>query len=81
MCCGEARKKQTPGSLVGPRGLVLLEGFVELNLSQALDSGYIWSIRSGIGDWTLVAHAYNPSYSGDRDQEDGSLKPAQANSL
>jgi hypothetical protein len=22
-----------------------------------------------------VAHAYNPSYSGSRDQEDGSLKP------
>jgi hypothetical protein len=27
-----------------------------------------------------VAHAYNPSYSGGRDQEDHSLKPAQANS-
>jgi hypothetical protein len=27
-----------------------------------------------------VAHAYNPSYSGDRDQEDYSLKLAQANS-
>jgi hypothetical protein len=26
------------------------------------------------------AHAYNPSYSGGRDQEDRSLKPAQANS-
>jgi hypothetical protein len=29
----------------------------------------------------LVAHAYNPSYSGGRDQEDCSSKPAQANSL
>jgi hypothetical protein len=29
----------------------------------------------------LVAHACNPSYSGGRDQEDGGLKPAQANSL
>jgi hypothetical protein len=27
-----------------------------------------------------VAHAYNPSYSEGRDQEDCSLKPAQANS-
>jgi hypothetical protein len=27
-----------------------------------------------------VAHAYNPSYSGARDQEDLSSKPAQANS-
>jgi hypothetical protein len=28
-----------------------------------------------------VAHAYNPSYSEGGDQEDGSSKPAQANSL
>jgi hypothetical protein len=28
----------------------------------------------------LVAHACNPSYSGSRDQEDFSSKPAQANS-
>jgi hypothetical protein len=28
-----------------------------------------------------VAHAYNPSYSGGRDQEDLGLKPARANSL
>jgi hypothetical protein len=28
-----------------------------------------------------VVHAYNPSYSGDRDQEDCGLKPAWANSL
>jgi hypothetical protein len=27
-----------------------------------------------------VAHACNPSYSGDRDQEDHSLKPAQEGS-
>jgi hypothetical protein len=26
-----------------------------------------------------VAHTYNPSYSGGRDQEDHGLKPAQAN--
>jgi hypothetical protein len=28
-----------------------------------------------------VAHTCNPSYSGSRDQEDHSLKPAQANNL
>jgi hypothetical protein len=28
----------------------------------------------------VVAHAYNPSYSGGRDQEDHSWKPAGANS-
>jgi hypothetical protein len=28
----------------------------------------------------VVAHAYNPSYSGGRDQEDHILKPAWANS-
>jgi hypothetical protein len=28
-----------------------------------------------------MAHAYNPSYSGGRDQEDQGLKPPQANSL
>jgi hypothetical protein len=27
-----------------------------------------------------MAHAYNPSYSGGRDQEDRGSKPAQANS-
>jgi hypothetical protein len=28
-----------------------------------------------------VAHTYNPNYSGGKDQEDQSSKPAQANSL
>jgi hypothetical protein len=31
--------------------------------------------------WASVAHICNPSYSGGRDQEDRSLKPAWANSL
>jgi hypothetical protein len=31
--------------------------------------------------WAPRAHACNPSYSGDRDQEDSSLKPDWANSL
>jgi hypothetical protein len=30
--------------------------------------------------WVLVAHACNPSYSGGREQEDHSSKPALANS-
>jgi hypothetical protein len=30
--------------------------------------------------WVLVAHVYNPSYSGGRDQEDHGSKPAWANS-
>jgi hypothetical protein len=29
--------------------------------------------------WAPVVHACNPSYSGKRDQEDRSLKPARAN--
>jgi hypothetical protein len=29
--------------------------------------------------WALVAHAYNPRYSGGRAQEDWGLKPAQGN--
>jgi hypothetical protein len=34
--------------------------------------------RGGLG---LVVQAYNPSYLGGRDQEDGILKPAQAKKL
>jgi hypothetical protein len=30
--------------------------------------------------WALEAHAYNPSYSGSRDQEDHGSKPVLANS-
>jgi hypothetical protein len=30
--------------------------------------------------WMLVAHTYNPSYSGGRDQEDLGSKPVQGNS-
>jgi hypothetical protein len=30
--------------------------------------------------WAPMDHAYNPIYSGGRDQEDHSLKPAEANS-
>jgi hypothetical protein len=29
--------------------------------------------------WASVAHTYNPSYSGGRDEEDGSSKSAQPN--
>jgi hypothetical protein len=31
--------------------------------------------------WVWVAHGYNPSYSGGRDQEDHGLKPSWANGL
>jgi hypothetical protein len=31
--------------------------------------------------WLLLAHTCNPSYSGGRDQEDHSSKPAQVNNL
>jgi hypothetical protein len=31
--------------------------------------------------WALVAHAYNPSYLGGRDQKDLNVKPAWENSL
>jgi hypothetical protein len=33
------------------------------------------------GSWVLVAHTCNPSYSGGRDQEDRSLKPAPSKQL
>jgi hypothetical protein len=36
-------------------------------------------IRTGYSQ-VPVAHAYNPSYSGGRDQEDGGSKPAGGNS-
>jgi hypothetical protein len=31
--------------------------------------------------WTPVAHAFNCSYSGDRDQKDGSSRPVRQNSI
>jgi hypothetical protein len=31
--------------------------------------------------WVPVDHTYNPTYLGGRNQEDGGMKPAQANSL
>jgi hypothetical protein len=39
------------------------------------------SLLKGPSGRAPVAHACNPSYSEGRDQEDGSLKPARANSL
>jgi hypothetical protein len=38
-------------------------------------------IKKTITSQALVAHSCNPSYSGGRDQEDHSSKPAWANSL
>jgi hypothetical protein len=37
-------------------------------------------IKNFFNSWAPVAHACNPSYSGGRDQEEHSLKPAWANS-
>jgi hypothetical protein len=37
--------------------------------------------NSETSDWALVAHAYNPKYSGGRDQEDHDSRAAQANHL
>jgi hypothetical protein len=37
--------------------------------------------KKKIHSQVLVAHTCNPSYSGDRDQEDHGLKPTQANSF
>jgi hypothetical protein len=34
------------------------------------------TIQNAVASWALVAHAYNPSYSGGRDQEDLGSKPA-----
>jgi hypothetical protein len=39
-----------------------------------------FSFKKEVWSWVLVAHTYNPSYSGGRDQEDCSLKPSEANS-
>jgi hypothetical protein len=39
---------------------------------------FLTSILQGFS-WALVAHAYNPSYSGGRDQEDQGSEPAKAN--
>jgi hypothetical protein len=41
--------------------------------------GEVLGKNSDLG-WVPVAHICNPSYSGGRDQEDGGLKPALANS-
>jgi hypothetical protein len=38
-------------------------------------------IRTKILSWVLVAHAYNPTYSGGRDQEDHGSKSARGHSL
>jgi hypothetical protein len=40
----------------------------------------ILSQNKSLWSWVLVAHTCNPSYSGGRDQEDHSLRPALANS-
>jgi hypothetical protein len=41
----------------------------------------MYSLSINTFSWAPVAHAYNPSYSGGRDQEDSGLKAAWAYSL
>jgi hypothetical protein len=40
---------------------------------------FIKVISKQRNSWVPMAHAYNPSYSGGRDQEDHGLKPARSN--
>jgi hypothetical protein len=58
------------------------EGISEEHLFQVLLPN--WSMAKSFKmniNWAPVAHTCNPSYSGDRDQEDHGLKSAWANSL
>jgi hypothetical protein len=48
-----------------------------LNLDNSFQKS---SFKKETSSWVPVAHTCNPSYSGGRDQEDCSLKPAPANS-
>jgi hypothetical protein len=59
-----------PGSFYFERLLIIISSFSLMDIDL---------LRLSISQ-TLVAHACNPSYSGGRDQEDLSSKPAQANS-
>jgi hypothetical protein len=50
---------------------VVLEGGKPKIKGPASGEGLSCCVISNEGkSWALVAHAYNPSYSGDRDQED-----------
>jgi hypothetical protein len=40
----------------------------------------VLNLKNSIPGWALVAHAYNPSCAGGRDQEACGSRPAQANS-
>jgi hypothetical protein len=46
-----------------------------------IDTDCLLSFKDSQSSCVLVADAYNLSYTGGKDQEDGGLKPAQANSL
>jgi hypothetical protein len=50
------------------------------NAFGGFQSGFIFCFQIWQTSWVLGAHAYNPSYSGGRDQEDHGSKPGQANS-
>jgi hypothetical protein len=50
-------------------------------IQEFTDRSLAWKILKCSISWALVTHAYNPSYSKGRDQEDCSLKSAQGSSL
>jgi hypothetical protein len=49
--------------------------------AETLYVGVICSVRNAIGELVSLAHAYNPCYSGGRDQEIHGLRLALAKSL
>jgi hypothetical protein len=68
----------------GLEGSGVGDGVCELRASGIQAPGWVlWYIcpQDHQKIWVPVAHAYNPSYSSGRDQEDQGLKPAWANSL
>jgi hypothetical protein len=49
-------------------------------LNLILVNNLVWPVKNILFSWLSVAHTCNPSYSGDRDQEDFDSKPAWGNS-
>jgi hypothetical protein len=65
------------------RGLILLKYDryrPEVPGETPLDYQYTLNLKNEGQSQVPMAHAYNPSYPGDRDQEDSSSKTAQENS-
>jgi hypothetical protein len=58
-----------------PRNVIYSFNFCHPQEFLLTDSSLQKSVTTS---WALVAHTCNPSYTGDRDQEDDGSKPAQA---